>query len=319
MIPDWLKPRRGREAIVYLAVPSRLSHRFEEFAEHTRQSGYAPVYTFEMAKRKDFEDGIVGREDTIWFTSGTQTRAPGGTRVYGASDGTFKEVLDRLSWDSQKRIRVFPKFDPAWDEWCERLRSQFGDPFSALRGRNRLIALVGASAAGKTYWIEKLKRIYGANLQRVKNVTTRAPRDENDDRYYYRVSKEQFEEGIKGGAFLEYDQYLDEYYGSSLDEIKSALRKSHGIFAVTPAGAQALYECRLEINVSIVLLRPESPAVLEKNLDRRGELDSAKRTRKLREAENFKLPPEIEHTAVEVIGERPDKERILNVINPLLK
>ena len=156
-------------------------------------------------------------------------------------------------------------------------------------------------------------------LRRVKNTTTRPPRDDNDERYYNIIGADRFLEGIDNQEFLEHDQYLGHYYGSSLAEIKNTLRSHNGIFAVTPKGAAELYKCRFEINVLIVLLKPAGEAVLEKNFDRRNEKNLAKRAESIKKAKDFILPPHVDHSVLELTGTKTDEERVFSLINSLLK
>jgi guanylate kinase len=316
----------GPRAMMYLAHPTRVwkaggSDRIVQFA---RQKGFAPVNPFLCGDFQDFEGGLVGREGTLRWTLHLQ-RGCHWSGYFGISEGVMRELEDRLEWDTERHMRVFYEdeqgmpFDEKWQAEYERLKGKYGDLLAELRGRNRLIAFVGPSAVGKTYWIEHLMQLYGNSLQRVKNTTTRPPRDANDERYYHRVSLEQFNDGIDGHEFLEHDRYLGHYYGSSLAEIRRALQSHHGIFAVTPKGAMELYRCRFEINVSIVLLRPVNEAVLVKNFQRRGEKNSEKIAESLRRASEFRLPAHVEHQVLELTGTRVDEQRVFDLFAPLMK
>lgn len=313
---------------MYLAHPTRIwkgggSDRILKFA---RKKGFAPVNPFLCGDFQDFEGGIVGREGTLNWTLHLQ-RGCSWSGYFGISEGVMRELEDRLKWDKEKRIRVFYEddngvpFDPEWHEQYEVLKNKYGDLLAQLRGSNRLIAFVGPSAVGKTYWIERLMQKYPEKLRRVKNTTTRPPRDERDRHYYNRVSEEQFLEGIENLEFLEYDKYLNNYYGSSLSEIKNTLQSHNGIFAITPKGAEELYKCRFEINVSIVLLRPASESVLLKNFGRRDEKDGAKIAESIRKAGEFILSPygDVDHSVLELTGTKADEEKVFGLLDSLLK
>lgn len=318
--------RKGSKAMMYLAHPTRIwksvgSDRIIRFA---RDKGFAPVNPFSCGDFMDFEDGLVGREGTLQWTLHLQ-RGCYWSGYFGISDGVMRELQDRLRWDEEKRIRVFYEddagvpFDPEWEAQYEILAKKYGDLLAKLRGPNRMIALVGPSAVGKTYWIERLMQDHPDILRRVKNTTTRPPRDERDGHYYNRVSEKQFLEGVENMEFLEHDNYLGNYYGSSLSEIKNVLQSHDGIFAITPKGALELYKCRYEINVSIVLLRPANEEVLLKNFKRRGEKDMAKLAESIRRAKEFVLPGHVKHHVLELTGTRTDEERVLGLMRSLLK
>ncbi|MBI5139937.1 MAG: hypothetical protein HZA94_00605 [Candidatus Vogelbacteria bacterium] len=61
---------------------------------------------------------------------------------------------------------------------------------------------MGPRAVGKTFWIDYLLETYGSRLGRVKNTTTRAPRDERDHMSYNFISKKEFRNGLRGHRFL---------------------------------------------------------------------------------------------------------------------
>ncbi len=311
---------------MYLAHPTRIWKKYgsERQKQFARTKGFAPVNPFSCGDFEDFEGGIVGREGTLEWTLYLQ-RGCHWSGYFGISDGVMRELEDRLKWDNERRIRVFYEddagvpFDPQWHDQYEVLKKKYGDLLGELRGQHRMIAMVGPSAVGKTYWIERLMRRHSEVLRRVKNTTTRPPRDERDRHYYNRVRAEQFLEGIENFEFLEHDKYLGHHYGSSLSEIKRALQSHNGIFAITPKGAMELYKCRFEINISIVLLKPADDAVLLKNFERRGEKDGAKLAESIRRAKEFILPSHINHKVLELTGTKADEERVLGLMSSLLK
>jgi len=329
MVPDWLQPKTGTARLAYLAHPHRMKEMGDIFEDYVRKLGREPVNPFASERDKDgkfrkdnIEEGLVGRPAMLKLGICTQ-HGCGETDVLGISEGVVGEVADRLDWDSEKNIRVFyspgpdlPAFDPMWDEEWDRWKA--GPVFAALRGKNRLIGLVGGRLVGKTYAIEKAIRQFGDKLKRVRNVTTRDPRNEQDKKYYYFVTKEQFETGIKNCAFLEYDDPFGQYHGSSLEEIKRVLRSTSGIFAITPEGARALYQCRFEINISFVLLKPESDLVLKINSERRNILDPQEQKKYIEKAKDFVLPSNIPHQVLTMTSTKADKERILDLIGSLL-
>ncbi len=322
MIPEWLaKERTWLDMTMYIAHPTRLKERGGEMEEFVHRLGFAPVNPFGCGKYEYFEGGIMGRPRTLDFGLAVQQMICGHTGVLGISDGVMGEVKDRLKWDKEKRIRVFHDagFDPRWDEEYERLSLKYGDLFSELRGNNHLIVLVGPSAVGKTYWIERLKQYYGKNLERVKNATTRQPRDGNDKKYYYIVGKELFIQRALDKVFLETDHYLDDYYGSSLDEIKRVLRFHSGIFAMTPSGAAELYKCRFEINAHFILLAPAGDSVLRVNLGRRGISDEVRQAVYMGKAKDFTLQQNIPYQVFPITGTEHDKEKIFSIIETILK
>lgn len=310
----------GSRAMMYLAHPTRVwkaggSDRIVRFA---REKGFAPVNPFLCGDFQDFEGGLVGREGTLRWTLHLQ-RGCHWSGYFGISEGVMHELDDRLKWDLEKRMRIFYEdeqgvpFDEKWHEEYERLKDKYGDLLAELRGRNHLVALVGPRAVGKTYWIERLLAHDHLQLEKVRNTTTRKPRNEEDMQCYNFVTKDQFQEKIDAQEFLEHVEYEGQCYGSSLSEIRSVLNRRNGIFAITPEGAEALYRCRFEFNVRFLVLK--APAlVLKKNLEKRGILDPKEQDRHIKDAERFTLPWYIPHEVVELSRTESDENRILSVL-----
>ena len=265
----------------------------------------------------DFEGGLVGREGTLQWTLHLQ-RGCYWSGYFGISDGVMRELEDRLKWDREKRMRVFyddagTPFDDKWAEEYERLKKVYGDLLAELRGPNRLIALVGPRAVGKTYWIERLFARNHVRFGRVKTTTTRQPRNGQDQQYYNFVTKEQFQEKVDAREFLEYVEYEEQCYGSSLPEIRKVLNRKNGIFAITTEGAEALYRSRFEFNVEFIVLKAP-PRVLKKNLEKRGILDPKEQERLIQKAEQFVFPSHIPHQLIECSRTIADEERIFSAL-----
>lgn len=320
--------------IRYCEIPTRFakSPEWPELRENIQQIvrswGDAPVIPFDVGPYDDFEgnpklgDYEMRRGRTlklmVHLKNGCDADA-----IFGISEGTMielKDTLDRRDNQGIERdVRVYYGLDPDWEKYYALYKQKYGDLFTRLRGPNHLIALVGPRAIGKTFWSERLLKIFHWKLQRVKNTTTRQPRDEKDHESYNFISREEFEEGIRENRFLEYDQYQGNYYGSSIEEIKKVLKKKSGIFAITPAGAKALYERRFEINLKILRLVPGTEQVLKENFKKRDINDPDEQRKLLDEAKTFALPHEIEHNLVTLSRDtNRDEEKILSIIDPML-
>lgn len=313
--------------IMYCAVPTRLSQMEnwpklrDEIKSWARRMGYAPVIPFDVGPYEDFEGNPrIGRERTLKYMLDFMA-IHDVVGIFGISSGVMSEL--KCALDLGKEIHVFHGLDPGWEKYYEELRHKYGDLLKRLRGSHHLIALVGQRAVGKTFWSNWLIDYFGDRLRRIKNTTTRQPRDEKDHESYNFISREEFERGIKEYRFLEWDRYPKEngnFYGSSLDDIRAVLKNSHGIFAITPPGVKALYCHRFEINLTIILLVPESVEVMKKNFERRDIHDPDEQTKLMSEVEQFKLPPEMEHFTVSVTGNvEEDQEKLLAIIKPLIK
>lgn len=301
-------------------MPTRLQRLKGLAKKIARRCGYAPTVPFDVGAFKDFEGGRIGRERTLKFMIGYM-RLCQTVGIFGISDGVMGELKDAL--DEGKEIRVFYGLDPEWEKMYEQLKGKYSDLFARLRGKNHLIALVGPRCVGKTFWSDRLLEKLKGKLLRVKNTTTRAPRDKKDYDSYRFISKKEFRKGIREYRFLEWDKYPKKpnghYYGSSLKEIRRVLDKQSGIFAITPKGAAALNGHRLEINLTIILLVPKSVKTLRKNFLRRNITGEKEQADLIEDAKTFILPENVRHHRVEITGDTPkDENKIMRIVESLI-
>jgi guanylate kinase len=81
------------------------------------------------------------------------------------------------------------------------------------------------------------------NSQKLITTTTRSPRlGEINGQDYYFVSREEFRKGIANNQFLEYVEYNDNYYGTSLNSLKENLLEKNILLTVDVRGFQKLKE-----------------------------------------------------------------------------
>ncbi|MBO5999874.1 MAG: guanylate kinase [Lachnospiraceae bacterium] len=95
--------------------------------------------------------------------------------------------------------------------------------------RGDLIVISGFSGAGKGTLMQALMEKHSEFCLSV-SMTTRQPREsEVDGREYYFVSREEFEDRIKRGMFLEYATYVGNYYGTPLDYVERMLDEGRSV------------------------------------------------------------------------------------------
>lgn len=139
-----------------------------------------------------------------------------------------------------------------------------------LNQRGLLIVLSGPSGVGKGTVRKALFEMKGHNLVYSVSMTTRPPRaNEVDGVDYYFVSKEQFLEDIKNDRFLEWAEFVGNYYGTPRDKIEEYLEDGKEVvIEIEVEGALQVRE-RMKEAVFIFLVPPSKEA-LYKRLQNRG-------------------------------------------------
>ena len=135
-----------------------------------------------------------------------------------------------------------------------------------------MIVLAGASASGKTEVAKCLARKYG--ITKIITTTTRDKRiGEIDGRDYFFISKEQFEEKIHSGDFVEYTLYNGNMYGSTKDQIaddRCVVIDPAGLrsyIALNNPGVVTFYlECDEKTRKARMISRGDEPAKIESRI-----------------------------------------------------
>ena len=131
--------------------------------------------------------------------------------------------------------------------------------------RGRLIVVSGPSGAGKSTVISSVmsKR---DDLAFSVSATTRAPRQgEVDGKDYFYISREKFQEMIENNEFLEYAQYVGNYYGTPRQAVEERL--AQGTTVILDIEVQGAANVRKSMPDAVtVFLIPPSFEELEKRL-----------------------------------------------------
>ncbi|SNZ15356.1 guanylate kinase [Hydrogenobacter hydrogenophilus] len=176
-----------------------------------------------------------------------------------------------------------------------------------------LFVLSAPSGTGKTTVAEKLvSEVH--NVKKVITATTRQKREgEVEGVDYIFMTKEEFEEGIKRGIFLEYALVYGNYYGTPKEQVEKILKQGKdALLVIDVQGAKSIRE-KLPESILIFLL-PPSLEELKRRLITRGYRD-----KNLLEREQ-KVKMEIacaRHFDYIVVNDFLDKavEAIKNIIN----
>lgn len=139
-----------------------------------------------------------------------------------------------------------------------------------LDNRGLLVVLSGPSGVGKGTVRSALFEMTGHDLVYSVSMTTRAPREgEENGREYYFVSREEFFERIKENKFLEYAEFVNNYYGTPLDKVEEQL--SAGKEVVLEIEVQGALQVRKKMKDAVfIFIAPPTIEDLLKRLQTRG-------------------------------------------------
>ena len=145
--------------------------------------------------------------------------------------------------------------------------------------KGKLFVISGASGVGKST-VLKLVMEKRQDLTFSVSATTRAPRPgEIDGESYYFVTKEEFEDMIARGEFLEYDAHMDNYYGTPVAQALEKMEKGSVILDIEPNGAFNVR--KVMPDAVLIFIAPPSMEELQRRLAGRG--DTSQEQIKLRQ------------------------------------
>ena len=139
---------------------------------------------------------------------------------------------------------------------------------AAKKGKGQLIVLSGPSGVGKSTVIAELMG-QRENIYFSVSYTTRQPRmGEQDGVNYNFVSREEFEGMIRRDELLEYAEYVNNYYGTSLKAIRDRLEAGVDVLLDIEVQGAAKVKARCPEAIFIFII-PPSFEELSRRLHRR--------------------------------------------------
>ena len=153
-----------------------------------------------------------------------------------------------------------------------------------MNKNGKLYVFTGPSGTGKgTILSQVLKQ--DARLFLSVSATTRAPREgEIHGRHYYFLDKQTFEDKINNGEFLEYAQYVGNYYGTLEEPVNEQLANGNDvILEIEVQGAMQIHEKRPD--AVMIFVAPPSIEELERRLVGRGTENPEKVAARMKTAE----------------------------------
>ncbi len=151
-----------------------------------------------------------------------------------------------------------------------------------MNKKGALIVISGFSGVGKGTVVKKLIEKYQYSLS--VSATTRAPRSgEVDGRDYHFKTVEEFQNLIDYNGFIEWAQYVENYYGTPRKYVEDELEQGHNvILEIEVQGAMHIKE-QYPDAVLIFLTAPNAET-LKKRLEGRGTEDAKVIAKRLKRA-----------------------------------
>ena len=168
---------------------------------------------------------------------------------------------------------------------------------------SKLIVVSGAAGSGKGTVLSELFKMSDKFRYSV-SFTTRKPRPgEVDGVNYFFVSREEFDQRVKNGDFVEYVEYCGNCYGTSKSYI-SLLREQGYDVVLEIETVGALNVMKAMPDCTSIFLAPPTYTVLEERLRGRGTETEADITKRLARAkEEIQIASEYEYIVLNRDGE----------------
>lgn len=178
--------------------------------------------------------------------------------------------------------------------------------------RGKLFVISGASGVGKSTVLGRVME-QRKDLTFSVSATTREPRsNEIEGVNYYFVTREEFQNMIAKDAFLEYDDHMDNYYGTPKAQLEEKLTRGHVLLDIEPNGAFAVKKARPD--ATLIFIAPPSLEELEHRLRSRGDTDEEQiKLRLARVAWEMEQGKKYDHYVINDLVETC-AEKILNII-----
>ena len=139
-----------------------------------------------------------------------------------------------------------------------------------LNEKGLLVVISGPSGVGKGTVREALFKREGHDLVYSVSMTTRKPRvGEEDGREYYFATEDEFKQRISEGKFLEYTQFVGNYYGTPLDKLNNHLEEGKEVVLEIEVDGASQVRAKMPDGV-FIFVAPPTMEDLKKRLRRRG-------------------------------------------------
>lgn len=135
--------------------------------------------------------------------------------------------------------------------------------------KGKVFIISGPSGSGKdTILNEVLKKCTNVFFS-ISSITRDMREGEVEGEKYHFISRAEFEEGLANDAFLEYNKYLENYYGTPKAPIDKHISKGEDVIIEVDVNGAASIRTKLPDAISVFIM-PPSFEVLKKRLSGRG-------------------------------------------------
>ncbi len=168
-----------------------------------------------------------------------------------------------------------------------------------LNERGLLVVLSGPSGVGKGTVRKALFNMPEQNFVYSVSMTTRAKRPgEIDGVDYYFVSREEFEKRIREGKFLEYAEFVGNYYGTPLDKVEEQLQDGKEVILEIEVEGALQVRNKVKDAVLIFLVPPKKEALYTRLRSRGTESEEVIKERIQKANREFKLAYKYDYIVV---------------------
>lgn len=168
-----------------------------------------------------------------------------------------------------------------------------------LNERGLLVVLSGPSGVGKGTVRKALFQMPEQNFVYSVSMTTRKKRPgEVDGVDYYFVSKEEFKKRIAEGKFLEYAEFVGNYYGTPLDKVEEQLSLGKEVILEIEVDGALQVRDKVKDAVLIFLVPPSKEALYQRLRSRGTETEQVIEERINKANREFKLAYKYDYIVV---------------------
>lgn len=131
-----------------------------------------------------------------------------------------------------------------------------------------VVIISGPSGSGKDTVLQEVIKEYPKMAFSVSCITREKRGSDKEDGKYEFLTVDEFKKGLDEGAFLEYNEYLGNYYGTPRKPVMDAIESGNGIFIEVDVNGAASIRRALPEAISIFIM-PPSVKELKRRLEKR--------------------------------------------------